>query len=236
MVIHCRIQTVMKMLMEKLGIEIPQFTFDRGVEVWLDKFKNLKVQGITREGTRYENFKKMSFNYEKSSQEYLLNLQFFGHYKENKLAMRIPEKLLQPGQKVKIIMVCDPNKEAKGQRVGEWTSVEALTQDETIIDIDYKQEVDEELNANLAVPQKVQKNLVQAGARASSAQRPASGLSGNSRTTKASDNKSTVSKRSSNLKVTGLPPVNLNRKRGISPAPPKSNMKGLKKDDTKFGK
>lgn len=122
-------------------------------------------------------------------------------------------------------MVCDPNNDAKGLRVGEWTSVEALTEDQTIINVDYKQEVDEELNANLAVPQKVQKNLVQAGARASSAQRPASGLSGNSKTTKASDNKSTVSKKSSNLKVTGLPPVNLNRKRGISPNPSKNPYK-----------
>lgn len=33
----------MKMLMEKLGIEIPEFTFDRGVDIWVDKDKNLRA-------------------------------------------------------------------------------------------------------------------------------------------------------------------------------------------------
>ena len=85
------------MLMEKLGIEIPQFTFDRGVDVWINKYNSLMVQGVTREGTRYENFKKMSFNFQESTQEYLLNLQFFGHYRENKLAIKVPAKLLEGG-------------------------------------------------------------------------------------------------------------------------------------------
>lgn len=47
MVIHCRIQELMSRLMEKLGIEIPQFTFERGIDVWLDKKKTMRAQGLT---------------------------------------------------------------------------------------------------------------------------------------------------------------------------------------------
>ena len=61
--IHCRIQTVMKMLMEKLGIEIPHFTFDRGVDVWLDKTNKVRAQGVTRDATRFDNFRRFSCAY-----------------------------------------------------------------------------------------------------------------------------------------------------------------------------
>jgi len=108
MVINCRIQTVMKMLMEKLGIEIPEYTFDRGVDIWVDKDKKLRAQGITRNGTLYENYKKMTCNYQEGANAQVVNLEFFGHYHEKKLEIKVPTKLLEGNEKVKLIMVCDP--------------------------------------------------------------------------------------------------------------------------------
>lgn len=108
MVINCRIQTVMKMLMEKLGIEIPEYTFDRGVDIWVDKDKKLRAQGITRNGTLYENYKKMTCNYQEGANAQVVNLEFFGHYHEKKLEIKVPTKLLEGNKKVKLIMVCDP--------------------------------------------------------------------------------------------------------------------------------
>jgi len=110
MVIHCRIQTVMKKVMQKLGIPIPQFTFDRGIDIWVDKKKTLQALGMTRESTRYENFKKMNVNYNSKPHEHQIKFQFFSHYRENNLTVKIPTKYVEGGKKLKLVMVCDPLK------------------------------------------------------------------------------------------------------------------------------
>lgn len=49
----------MKKLMEKLGVPIPEFTFERGIDLWLGKDGKVRGAGVTREATKFENFKKM---------------------------------------------------------------------------------------------------------------------------------------------------------------------------------
>lgn len=141
MIIHARIQVVMKKLMEKLGIEIPAYTFDRGIDIWLDKTKTLRAQGITREATRYENFKRMIGSYRSGTKEQTLKFQFFGHYRENDLTIKVPNKYLESGKKFKIVTVCDPLKEsAPGVKMGGyWTKVEGITPDMEIVQIEHEQ-------------------------------------------------------------------------------------------------
>lgn len=120
-------------------------------------------------------------------------------------------------------MQCDPLKQSNGMNVGQWTSVDCLTQDMQVTSLGFTQFAEVIGKTDLNIP----KNKVQAGQRAASQSRPLSNQSSNSKTsTKASDTK--ISNQRPNLRAVPSK-ANLN-KRGVSAAPSKINMKGLKKD------
>lgn len=97
--------------------------------MWLGNNKKVYSEGVTCEGTRYENFKNMKCNYDPSKNEQIVEYDFFNHYNENKMYVQIPTGLLEVGKKFKLVMVCDPQREAQGRTVGEWLLVDGITQD-----------------------------------------------------------------------------------------------------------
>jgi len=106
MIIHARIQTVMKMLMEKLEIPIPEFVVERGFNISKSKSDQIKAQGTTMEGTDFENFKIFGAKYNKQASVQVLKFGFFNHYRENQISINIPTEFFD--QKFKLILAGNP--------------------------------------------------------------------------------------------------------------------------------
>lgn len=125
-------------LMQKLAIDIPKFTFERRINVWLDNRKQVRAQGCTNEGTKFENFKAMACTYKPEDKVQVVSFQFFGHYNENKVYVRIPTDVLESGKKFKLVMVCDPQAQAQGTTVGEWLLIDGITHDNNIVHVEFR--------------------------------------------------------------------------------------------------
>lgn len=94
LIIHARIQTVMKMLMEKLEVPIPEFVVERGINVWMENSGQIKAQGTTMCATNFENFKTFNATYNKDAKDQVLKFSFFNHYRENTISVNIPTEFL----------------------------------------------------------------------------------------------------------------------------------------------
>ena len=67
--------------------------------MWLDRNKKVQAQGVSSEGTFYENFKNWGCQYNPSNAKQTFTFNFFNHYNENKLMVKVPTDALESGKK-----------------------------------------------------------------------------------------------------------------------------------------
>lgn len=138
--IHGYVDDIVERLIEKLDLTIPQFKLDRWAKIKLKQDKNgqetLYVSGMDKLGGPFELFKKIYINNkfggeyvmkkDEKKDNYVFEVALFaqGHYREEKLILKVPRKLLLENENIlRVNMICNP------YRSGKWELVEAYGED-----------------------------------------------------------------------------------------------------------
>ena len=125
LVIHGFIDDIIDKLMKKLNLAIPEFKLDRWANIKLEERKDgketIEVNGMDKLGGPFDLFKKVYIN-NKLGRQYVLKPEEMkddsivevalfaqGHYREDKLVIKVPRALLKEnGNVLKMNMICNP--------------------------------------------------------------------------------------------------------------------------------